>query len=85
MCIYIYWAGAGSDLAFECVSAVAGIKKKKKEALQVHLWKTNRLTNTASQGPFPLFHMPEAPSHTVNQEACVSLTVCLARTNMEHP
>lgn len=61
------------------------LKKKKKEALQVHLWKTNRLTNTASQGPFPLFHMPEAPSHTVNQEACVSLTVCLARTNMEHP
>lgn len=29
-CVYIYWAGAGSDLAFERVSAVAGIKKKKK-------------------------------------------------------
>ena len=26
----------------------------------------------ASQGPFPLFCMPEAPSYTVNQEACVT-------------
>lgn len=31
-----------------------------------------RQTRWASQGQFPLFCMPEAPSHTVNQEACVT-------------
>ncbi len=39
---------------------------------QVHLWRTNRQTSRGSQGLFLLFRMPEAPSHTVNQGACVT-------------
>lgn len=51
-----------------CCNCVRWIKKRGSAGSPLE----DKQTGRASQGPFPLLRTPGAPSHTVNQEACVT-------------